>query len=56
MIIHGNRDKIINIEMGRTMNKGIKASKLKVVNGCGHSPTVEKPKEFNRLLSSFLGS
>jgi len=56
LVIHGDRDGIISIDMGRLMKKGINKSKLKVVKGCGHSPTVEKPKEFNRLLLSFLES
>jgi 3-oxoadipate enol-lactonase len=54
LIIHGDRDKVISPEMGRMMNKRIKRSTLKLVNGCGHVPTVEKTNEFNRLLISFL--
>lgn len=56
LVIHGDRDGIINIEMGRILNKGIKKSRFKIVNGSGHSPTVEKAKEFNRILISFLKS
>jgi pimeloyl-ACP methyl ester carboxylesterase len=54
LIVHGDKDEIINIEMGRIINRGIKGSKLKVLNGSGHVPTVQKTKEFNRLLTSFL--
>jgi pimeloyl-ACP methyl ester carboxylesterase len=56
LVIHGDSDRIINIEMGRLMNRGIKNSGFKVLKGCGHSPTVQKAKELNRLLISFLSS
>ncbi len=56
LVIHGDSDRIINIEMGRLINKGIGNSRLKVLKGCGHSPTVQKAEELNRLLISFLRS
>ena len=54
LIIHGDQDGIINIKMGRLINKGIRGSTFHVFKGCGHSPTVEKREEFNRLLVSYL--
>jgi len=54
LIIHGDRDGIFNIKLGLLINKGIRGSRLQVFKGCGHSPTVERRDEFNRLLISYL--
>ncbi|RDE13338.1 MAG: hypothetical protein C4K47_06310 [Candidatus Thorarchaeota archaeon] len=56
LVVHGDSDRIINIEMGRVMNRGIRNSRLKVLKGSGHSPTVERAKELNQLLITFLKS
>jgi pimeloyl-ACP methyl ester carboxylesterase len=38
----------------RRMHEAIPGSRLEIIAGCGHSPQIERPQEFNRLLLSFL--
>lgn len=54
LIIHGDDDRIVDLEMGKLLHKGIHGSKIKIFEGCGHSPTLEMAEEFNKVLIDFL--
>ncbi|MFW9886172.1 MAG: alpha/beta fold hydrolase, partial [Candidatus Thorarchaeota archaeon] len=54
LVIHGEEDRIINLELGKMLHEGIKGSRLKVFEGCGHSPNVQMTDELNRALIEFL--
>jgi pimeloyl-ACP methyl ester carboxylesterase len=56
LIIHGEDDRIMKLELGKMILEGIKGSKLKVLEGCGHSPTVQMTDEFNKILIKFLSA
>ncbi|MHA2005163.1 MAG: alpha/beta fold hydrolase [Candidatus Thorarchaeota archaeon] len=56
LVIHGEDDRIMKLELGRMLHDGIKGSKLKVLEGCGHSPTVQMTDEFNDILITFLST
>jgi len=56
LVIHGDEDRIMNLELGKALNKGIRDSKLKILRGCGHSPDVQMTEEFNRILIEFLSA
>lgn len=54
LIIWGEFDKVIPVEIGYELNKLIKNSELKIINKCGHVPHEEKPNEFLEILFEFL--
>lgn len=53
LIVVGDRDEPF-IEPANTMHWGIPGSELVVVPECGHSPHIEFPDQFNRVLTDFL--
>lgn len=54
LIVWGEFDKVISVEMGYKLNKLIKNSELKIINNCGHVPHEEKPEEFLNILFEFI--
>jgi 3-oxoadipate enol-lactonase len=56
LIIHGNEDRIIDIELARIMHERIPDSELKVFTECGHNPNIQYIDEFNQTLIDFLSS
>jgi len=54
LIVAGEKDWSIPIRTSRFMNKHIVGSRLEVISQCGHLPMIEKPKEFNKILTGFL--
>jgi pimeloyl-ACP methyl ester carboxylesterase len=56
LVIHGDDDRVMNLELGKIIHEGIRGSKLKVLEGCGHSPTVQMTEEFNTTLIEFLSA
>jgi len=54
LIIWGRDDLLIPLAMGESLNKGIKGSQLRVIEGTGHIPMVGKPAEFNEAVAKFL--
>jgi pimeloyl-ACP methyl ester carboxylesterase len=53
LIICGELDEPF-LEPSRRMHQAIPDSELVVIDGAGHTPTLEKPLEFNDALLSFL--
>jgi pimeloyl-ACP methyl ester carboxylesterase len=56
LVIHGDDDRVMKLELGRMIHEGITGSKLKILEGCGHSPTVQMTNEFNKTLIEFLSA
>jgi pimeloyl-ACP methyl ester carboxylesterase len=56
LVIHGDDDRVMKLELGEMIHEGIKGSKLKILEGCGHSPTVQMTEEFNNTLIEFLSA
>lgn len=56
LIIFGEADKETPLYMARRLNKLIKNSTLVVMKNCGHFCYLEKPYEFNKLVTEFLRS
>ena len=54
LIIHGNEDKLLSIQYAELLHQNIKGSILKIVEGSGHCPHLEKPKDFNDAVLEFL--
>ncbi len=56
LVIHGDDDRVMKLELGRMLHEGIRGSRLKILEECGHSPTVQMTEEFNNILIDFLGA
>lgn len=54
LIVWGANDAIIPLECGEIYRASIPGSQLSVIDNCGHSPQMEKPDEFNSVVTSFL--
>ncbi|HEX2172977.1 MAG TPA: alpha/beta fold hydrolase [Dehalococcoidia bacterium] len=53
LLVVGDRDEPF-IEPANTMHQGIPGSELVVIPECGHSPQIEFPDQFNKLLIEFF--
>ena len=54
LIIWGDQDKAYNFNQVETLNDNIPNSNLKIIKGCSHNVHLEKPDEFNIIVSEFL--
>ena len=54
LIVWGKQDAIIPLECGEIYQQALPNAKLEVIDQCGHSPQVEKPQEFNKVVTDFL--
>lgn len=54
LIVWGRQDRIVPVICGEQYQRLLPNATLSVLEGCGHSPPVERPDEFVRLLRSFL--
>jgi pimeloyl-ACP methyl ester carboxylesterase len=56
MVVWGGSDPIIPADHGRAAQKAMPGSRLEILEGAGHFPQLERPREFARLLSDFLAT
>tara|TARA_B110001452_G_scaffold120418_1_gene99954 strand:- start:497 stop:1249 length:753 start_codon:yes stop_codon:yes gene_type:complete len=54
LIVWGDKDSSYNFEQVNTLKKNIKNSRLEIFENCSHNVHLEKPKEFNLLIESFI--
>ncbi len=50
----GEQDEVTPVESSRELHKGIKGSKLVIVEGTGHMLPIEKPEEYNKIVAEFV--
>jgi len=55
LVVWGREDKLIPLSFGERFHQEIKASRLCVIDNCGHMPHVECPEKLNAVLLQFLG-
>jgi 2-succinyl-6-hydroxy-2,4-cyclohexadiene-1-carboxylate synthase len=53
LIIWGENDEPF-LEASRKMHAEIRGSRLEIIEGAGHSPQIETPAAFNRVITEFL--
>jgi pimeloyl-ACP methyl ester carboxylesterase len=53
LLVWGDSDKMIPVQYAKEYNE-IPDSELAVIKNCGHTPYVEKPMTFNKLVLKFL--
>lgn len=56
LIICGREDVVTPLAQSELMNEKIKGSILRVIDNAGHVSNLEKPHEFNKILSDFLST
>jgi len=56
LIIVGREDAFTPVHLSEEMHRGIRGSKLQIIEGSGHMTNLERPDEFNAILGSFLDS
>ncbi|MEW6659434.1 MAG: alpha/beta fold hydrolase [Thermodesulfobacteriota bacterium] len=54
LIIWGQEDAVIPLEIGRNFKRDIPAAELVILPRCGHIPQEEEPLETRRLIQDFL--
>ncbi|MGC9031256.1 MAG: alpha/beta fold hydrolase [Minisyncoccia bacterium] len=54
LILWGKRDKILPYKNGIFLNEKIKNSKLILIENCSHSPHLEYPEEFSKIILNFI--
>jgi pimeloyl-ACP methyl ester carboxylesterase/predicted glycosyltransferase len=55
IVLHGDRDEIISLEVGRAVHRSIAGSRMVVLEGSGHAPHLRDPVVVNNLLLDFVG-
>lgn len=56
LIVWGERDVLIPLEIGYALHRGIARSRLVVLAGGGHNIMLEQPRQFNQLVHEFLAA
>jgi 3-oxoadipate enol-lactonase len=56
LIVAGRDDTFTPPQQSEVLHKGIKGSKLLIIEDAGHTVSNEKPEEFNAALRDFLGT
>ena len=56
LIIWGKQDLLVPLDTAERFAKGIRGSKLIVIDNAGHLPQVEQPKAFTRAVKVFMKS
>lgn len=54
LIIWGDEDKVLSLQDGEKMQKQIKNSKLKIVQGARHSPQFTNPEEVAEIIYGYI--
>lgn len=55
LIVHGREDTRVPVERAEELHRGIRRSRLVVLDDCGHWPYVEKRADFVSAVKGFLG-
>ena len=54
LIVWGDHDGMVPLELGRAYHAGIPGSRLLIMKNCGHVPPIERPTEFAAAAAAFL--
>lgn len=56
LIVWGDKDQLISLDVGKAYHGAIAGSQLVVFTECGHSPQYERPKETAETILAFLST
>jgi pimeloyl-ACP methyl ester carboxylesterase len=54
LLLHGSRDLLVTLEMGRQLEQSLVNSRFEIIAGAGHNLMFDRATEFNRLTLGFL--
>ena len=54
LIVWGEQDKLLPLEMGRELHRKLPAARFEVVRGAGHNPMWDRPRAFNQIICRFF--
>lgn len=54
LVIWGSHDPVVPVSHAYAAEELIPNSKVRIMDRCGHTPQVERPREFNQLVLDFL--
>jgi pimeloyl-ACP methyl ester carboxylesterase len=54
LVIWGEKDTVLDPELGRELAKRLARARFVCVEGAGHNPMWDRPQRFNELLLDFL--
>ncbi|HYY48129.1 MAG TPA: alpha/beta hydrolase [Thermoplasmata archaeon] len=54
LVLHGRQDRVVSVQRGEELHRGIAGSHLEVLESCGHWPFVERRQEFVEAVRTFL--
>jgi pimeloyl-ACP methyl ester carboxylesterase len=55
LVVWGKQDAIVPVECAELYQQALGSASVKIIDNCGHSPQVEKPQEFQKVVGEFLG-
>lgn len=50
LVVWGKKDKVLSVKDGILMHKEIAGSEIKIIDDVGHSPNIENPEKFAKLI------
>jgi 3-oxoadipate enol-lactonase len=56
LVVAGDHDPLVTPEIAHGLAGAAPNARAQVLEGCGHLPNLERPDEFNRILTSFLAA
>jgi pimeloyl-ACP methyl ester carboxylesterase len=56
LIVWGEKDRVVGVEAAEEYRRAIPHAQFVMMKDTGHVPMIERPEEFNELLSEFLSS
>jgi abhydrolase domain-containing protein 6 len=56
LIVHGACDRVIDVGTGRLLAARLPAGRLVVLDGIGHAPQLEAPRQLARIVGDFLAA
>jgi pimeloyl-ACP methyl ester carboxylesterase len=54
LVITGDNDVVVPTQNSRNLSDAIPNARLEIIKDSGHMSFIEKPSEFNRVVSDFL--
>ena len=54
LIIHGEKDNLIPVHMGREVSDSIEASRFEIIQGAGHTINTESTEDVIKLIKEFI--
>lgn len=55
LVLAGKNDPIIPYQQPALIAENVPSSELSLIDGCGHLPMFEKPAEYNRIITEWIG-